>query len=75
MATAGAGLCLGMASRVVSAAEAVLPLFPGDGYVTSRGTDTGRASRFRARSTWNMAKNGLREATIDTDVLPGDIAR
>lgn len=69
------GQCLGMASRVVSAAVAGLPLFPGDGYVTLRGADADRASRFRARSTRNMAKNRLREASIDTDVLPGDITR
>lgn len=64
-----------MASPVVSAAVAGLPLLRGDGYVTSRGTDTYRASRFRARSTRNMAKNRLGEATVDTDVLPGDITR
>jgi hypothetical protein len=64
-----------MASPVVSAAVAGLPLFRGDGYVTSRGTDTDRASGFGAGSTRNMAKNRLREATIDTDVLPGDITR
>jgi len=64
-----------MTSPVVCAAVAGAPLFRGGGYVTSRDADTDRASRFGARSARNMAKNRLREAPIDTDVLPGDVTR
>jgi hypothetical protein len=39
------------------------------------GTGTDQVSGFGAGPTRDMAQNGLGEATIDTDVLPGDIAR
>lgn len=39
------------------------------------GSGTDRASGFGAGPTGNMAKNRLREAAIDTDVLPGDVTR
>jgi hypothetical protein len=70
---AGQGKCLSLASPVVSAAVAGLPLFRGDGYVTFRGTGTDRASGFRAGSTRNVAENGFREPAVDTDVLASDI--
>jgi hypothetical protein len=60
---------------VVSVAVAGLTFVTGRRLRHFRGCGTDRASGFGAGSTRNMAKNGLREATVDTDVLAGDITR
>ncbi|WP_336853619.1 hypothetical protein [Sinomonas albida] len=39
------------------------------------GTNRDQGSGLRAGTTGNVAENGLREATVDTDVLPGDVTR